>query len=649
MNDNPGLDGSHAVVGGERRLMPGLIEVLTAVVTLACCILLAGCGTSDATPTLTAPGGTPAPTFTGEDYLRGTVGSLASLRPGTHQSILVSGYGIVVNLRGTGSTNAPATLRQALINQMRKDGLGSANKNTLHMTPERVLADPNTAVVRIDGFIPPGATDGLRFDVLVTAIDSQTTSLAGGTLWTATLGLNGVDAPFKYLRQQATAYGPIYDNPFHDAPDTGELKRYGQQQALVVAGGKVTEPRALELVLNQSSYTRSRAIADRINDRFRHETDRDPIAKPLTDQLIRVTIPPRFEADPGKLVDLIMHLYLQTGPGFEPEQARKLAQVLEENPQAEQSVRLAWQALGRPIVKVLNDYYENPRLHMSLTALEAGAWLGDERASVALSSLASDKNPQVRARVARALVMLPRSLKGTGTLKRLLDDPDTAVRVAAYESLSTINDRLITHGRVVVTDDLGTGVKYMIDTIPGEKPLVYITQIGVPRIVIFSKNLGFESPMLARFWNNRLMVSTDTAQSHINVFYQPYRNGSDEPSSIQLKASPDLKTLVYLMGHQPTIDHPNEGLGLTYSQVVDVVYQMCRQGHVQAPVEVLVSPLARQIAAMENAQPLQRPETGPPIDDQALLGVSDPTPTDATTAQSDFSVGVDEAQTTSNR
>jgi len=77
---------------------------------------------------------------------------------------------------------------------------------------------------------------------------------------------------------------------------------------------------------------------------------------------------------------------------------------------------------------------------------------------------------------------------------------------------------------------------------------------------------------------------------------------------------PDLKTLIYLLGQKPSPENPHEGLGLTYSQVVDVVYQMCRTGEVDAPIEVLVSDLARQVADIENAQtPDVRPETAPGV------------------------------------
>ncbi len=558
-----------------------------------------------------APGVAPMPTYTGPAYLRGTIGSLVRLRPGTDRPQLVSGYGIVVNLNGTGSTSVPPALRQAMINQMKKYGLGSANLDTLNMSPERVLADANTAVVRIDALIPPGSTKGTRFDVLVTAIDSQTTSLDGGLLWTATLGVNGADQAFRFMREQATAYGPIYRNPYNE-DDSGEPSQFGKQQAMVVAGGTASSQRELDLVLNQASYTRCRAIADRINDRFGRTDDLKDLAKPVTDQLIKINIPPRYEANPGELVELIMHLYLQAGPGFEQHQAGQLAEVLKQGPEAARSVRLAWQALGRPIVQTLREYYEDPQLHVRLTALEAGAWLKDERASQSLSELAKDLDPEVRTRAAKALMLLPRSLNGARTLKKLLDDSDTSVRIAAYESLSAINDQLILDGRVVVPDDLGTGVKYIIDTVPAESPMVYVSQVGVPRIVVFSPDLGFESPLLARLWNNRLMLAMSPDQGHLDIFYQPaVRTNPNSPSSIKLKAQPDLKTLIYLMGHKPTRDHPHEGLALTYSQVVNAVYQLCMQDHVDAPIEVVVGSLAKQIDVLEDtAAPQLRPETG---------------------------------------
>ncbi len=615
----PGSGGGRGLIRWRSRAMALAALVLSGLLAVQ------GCETSKGP--MTAPGVAPAPTYVGPAYLRGTVGSLARLRPGTERAILVNGYGIVVNLNGTGSTNAPPALRQALINQMKKYGLGSARMDTLDMTPERVLADPNTAVVRIDGLIPAGASPGLKFDVLVTAVDSQTTSLEGGTLWTSMLGINGAEQAFRFLHEQATAKGPIYDNPYRDATNSGKPEEFGRQQSIIVAGGTVTAPRDLELVLNQSSYSRSRAIADRINERFGRANDPKPLAKPLTDQLIKIHVPARYQNNPAGLIDLIMHQYMQVGPGFEEQQARQLLSVLEERPETEASVTLAWQAMGRPVVEVLRESYHHPRIGVRLASLKAGAWLGDERASQSLSELAKDLDPAVRERVARTLVMLPRSLNGSRTLKMLLDDEDALVRITAYESLATINDSVVTEGRVAVADELGTGLKYVIDTVPSEKPLVYITQLGVPRIVIFKPDLGFKDSMLTRLWDNRLMLSTKPGQTHMEIFYQPPLGSTpgEKREPVKLNAVPDLKTLIYLLGHKPTIENPNEGLGLTYSQVVDVVYQMCRSGEVDAPIEVLISDLAMQVAELDNSQaPDARPETSPGGPDDPAAEQGDP-------------------------
>ncbi len=624
-----------------------------AVLSLALMPGMVGCDTNK--PRTRAPGVAPMPTYTGPAYLRGTIGSLTRLRPGTEQPMLVNGYGIVVNLNGTGSTTAPPALRQALINQMKKYGLGSANLKTLDMTPERVLADPNTAVVRIDGLVRPGALPGQRFDVLVSAIDSQTTSLDGGTLWTSTLAVGGAQQAFKYLREQATAYGPIYDNPYRDETNSDGSQEFGREQAIVVAGGTVTAARDLELVLNQSSYTRCRAIADRINERFGKTTDAKPLAHPVTDQLIEINVPPRYADDPGQLIELIMHLYLQTGPGFEEQQATRLAEILRTDPETERSVRLAWQSLGRPTVQVLRQYYNDPDMHVRLAALEAGAWLDDERASESLSELAENPDPALRIRAARALVSLPRSIKGSRALKSLLDDEETAVRIAAYESLSSINDGVISEGRVFVTDELGNDLKYIIDAVPSERPLVYITQVGVPRIVIFKPDLGFKTPLLTHMWDHRLMLTMDPGQNYLNLFYQPaFKTNPDAPSSIKLKTMPDLKTLVYVLGHKPTIEQPNEGLDLTYSQVVNVVYQLCQQGDVEAPIEVVVSPLAKQVTDFEKADTVPdrletRPETSGPDDVSQTDPGASPGVAPVPTSRPDTTYPSTDTQTTSSR
>src|SRR3712207_5426114 len=55
----------------------------------------------------------------------------------------VSGYGLVANLDGTGNSDAPNAVRQYMIKEMQRHGLGSSRQPGMEdATPERILRDP---------------------------------------------------------------------------------------------------------------------------------------------------------------------------------------------------------------------------------------------------------------------------------------------------------------------------------------------------------------------------------------------------------------------------------------------------------------------------------------------------------------------------
>ena len=118
----------------------------------ALALLTAGCS-SDKPARVNAP--PPGQTFQGEKYLHGTVGSMATLRG--DQPTLVAGYGVVGALSNTGSSDVPPQLKQMLLSELKRQGFGSAKLGIAELTPETVLASETTAVVLLQGLIPPGA------------------------------------------------------------------------------------------------------------------------------------------------------------------------------------------------------------------------------------------------------------------------------------------------------------------------------------------------------------------------------------------------------------------------------------------------------------------------------------------------------------
>lgn len=546
----------------------------------------------------------PGPTYTGPAFLRGTVGSLTQLR-GT-KPMLVSGYGLVVNLDNTGSSDVPAFLRGWLINEMRKRGVGSARLSADWMSPEAVLASPKTAVVQVEGLIPPGASKGTRFDVWVSALpQTQTTSLEGGQLWTVDLSQGGANTNLLYSRRLAHARGPLYLNPFGNPtsdPNSSALKRQG----VVLSGGVASEDRKLELILNQPSWQRSRLIADRINERYpKAPSDRRDTAVPIDDTRIELNVPARYRQSVDEFLDLINHLYTQRGSGFEAAQAQRLAEVLVADPSLAPDVVWAWQSLGKTILPVLGKYYNHPNSGVHLAALESGARLGHELATDQLSQLAQQPDPNLRKQVAAILAHLPGSVRGSRALQKLLDDPDPNVRVQAYESLAAMNDPVL---RRIPVDPTGE-MKFVLDLVPATQPLIYIAHANIPRIALFNPRLALKVPSLFRYWDNRLMMRTDQPDGRLTLFHQP--SGQVDGKTYALTTG--VADLITFLAHRPTVENPEDGLDLSYSQVATILDALVKQGILDAGIELQINPLAQAIAdaqAQESAP--RRPESSPP-------------------------------------
>ncbi|MBB6430491.1 flagellar basal body P-ring protein FlgI [Algisphaera agarilytica] len=594
-------------------------HALVCVLGLLTAVTLVGCKTEEAGR---APAAAPGATFTGPRYLYNTVGSLARLK--NNQPRLVSGYGVVVGLDGTGTSEVPAALRQWLINEMTKQGVGSRQYDEiLPMSPAQLLASPDTAVVRIAGIIPPGSVAGSRFDLVVTAADTSTTSLVGGRLWTCSLSQGGLNPENFYLTPLAEGRGPIYlsptDNASRDAFELDENRR----TALVVAGGEVLETQAFELILNQPSHPRSRAIADRINERYpAAPSDRSQTANAISPLVIQLNIPARYAETPKEFIDLVMHTFIDRSPGLVKFKGEELIELLREDPTQSNQIVIALKALGPNVRRVLQDYYtvdttkpeaERIPLYLRLAALEAGAYVGDELSSRHLLELAGHEEPSVRIRVAEALVNLPDSDFGGQALLTLLNDPVISVRISAYESLARSGNRRLIE-RTEIKDRNGE-IKLVIDRLPVKEPLVYITQKGYPRLVIFNPRLGFDVPTMAGIWGGQLMVRRTAASEPAELFYQySDRDQNNKMVSDQHKIDPTLATLAYILAHNPTFEDPQPGYNLTYGEVVDAVYQLAQAGAIDAEVEVDRSLLTRLLDRTRDergAPGPDRPETAP--------------------------------------
>src|SRR5687767_7994742 len=174
--------------GGARRLGPAVLTTLVAVAIFGG----GGCGKTQqpAAPTIRYSnlGLKSVPPYLKDTLLERT--DVMNTAP-----LPVSSYGLVVNLRHSGDSKAPPTVRDWMVKEMYRHGIDSATMPGYeNVKPEQILSDARTAIVMVGAYLPPGARVGQRVDVVVQALPgSNTASLAGGQLWSCDLRLRGVD------------------------------------------------------------------------------------------------------------------------------------------------------------------------------------------------------------------------------------------------------------------------------------------------------------------------------------------------------------------------------------------------------------------------------------------------------------------------
>jgi flagellar basal body P-ring protein FlgI len=575
---------------------------------IALIVVGSGC---DQTETTEAPA-PPPPTYSGPDFLRTTIGSMTTIRG--YRTRLVSGFGLVVGLNGTGSADVPPTLRQRLINEMAAQGVGreSIPGPLSRVSPQRLLASEDTAVVMVEGIIPPGAFKGSSFDIVVSALpQTQTSSLEGGRLYTTELRVRGAQLAGPASRTIATAGGDVFTNPFAGNPGDDPSTRIDDPRlGQVLGGGFVVEDLPLGLVLNQPSYARSRMIADRINSRFHQTTaDREPMAVAKSDQYIDLNVLKRFERDPKRMLELISALFLNPTDQFNQGRAVEFMRMLDDPTQHQYAVQiaLALEAMGKRVLPILRPYYDDANATRQMVALDAGARLGDLGTAEHLEAIARAGEPgraeRATALLGKLILDRPDNFRLAVMLRNLLDSDDALVRLTAFDGLSNVDDATVT--RRYFDDRLELAL------VRSNKPMIYVTRKASPRIVVFDQSLGFDPPLLYTHGaNDNLMMRWQANDPTLSVYYRAPGQTRGQTEEI----APAVGNLVYLLAHRPT-DRQPKGFGMTYSQVASVLHGLSKKKAIGAPMVLQPTDLMQQIAmqraaAVTGVEPGdERPET----------------------------------------
>lgn len=614
--------------------------------------LLPGCGGEKAKPIDVKPTvvrDIPPP-------LRGTVGSevtFAGIEP-----VIISGIGLVVGLNGTGGKPLPDQVQATMEREMGLRGIGKATTGSGasidQRSPREVLRDPNTAVVIVQAAIPPGLPKDAEFDVYIEAINAD--SLEGGLLWTTDLQI-GPPATFAAVKARtvARARGPIFINPFAEPGKEGEGPL--QTRGRVLNGGEMTNPFQIQLTLDNDSHQRARDIVSAINSRIPPgrgdlgQTAQGKLGGKESGPTIVLSVPQRYRRASADFLSLVRSMPIDQA--FLEERAKRTVEAMKTEPTMADDLSYVLEGIGEkslPFVRSLYDYAEPvPRM----AALRAGARLGDARAASALRELAESGQSTQRLEAIALLAKIEGGPTVDKTLQGLLLHEELLIRVAAYEALvrraekiqikrldqytrsnpdSDLSRVSPSHLEALATHRLPPGTlqgiereliagAFFLDVVPIGEPMIYVTQQGQPRIVLFGDDPRLLKPLTVSAWNDRLLMVADTAGQPIRVLYK----GPKDERPVTRTAPDSLRELIHFLARSSHPSDPTPGLGMTYSEVVGALYAIQKAGGTAAAFATERDRLqALLLETSSGRQTKERPETPNEPEDLVILKPASP-------------------------
>lgn len=395
--------------------------------------------------------------------------------------VKVESVALVTGLKGTGEDPPQSPQRAALLDEMRRRGVER---------PNEVLASPDTALVLLRGFLPPGVQRGDPFDLEVHLPSrSKTTSLRGGRVLEARLTeLAALGGQLRTGHVLAKGEGDILVDPAADAEDLAAVTR-----GRILGGGTAIKSRPLGLVLaqNKQSVRNATLVAKAVSDRFQtyEAGHKIGVAEAKTDEFIELVLHPRYKDNIGRYVRVVRSVPVSESAVDRQERLQLLErQLLDPLTAATAALRL--EAIGdESVVETLRAGLGSDDSEVRFYASEALAYLDKTEGVAALVAAARDE-PAFRWHALGALSAMEDVVAYEG-LRSLLASPSAETRYGAFRALWAMN----ASDPLIRGETLGGHFGFHALDVEGP-PMIHATRSGRPEIVLFGAGQRFKLPLV---------------------------------------------------------------------------------------------------------------------------------------------------------
>lgn len=494
--------------------------------------------------------------------LDNTIGDLA--RVIDSPAVAVRGFGIVAGLFGTGSAECPPVLREELEKYIRQQlpDVGT-------ISPRRFIDSLDTAVVEVLGVIPPMASTGQSFDVVIRPLSAtQTTSLTGGHLYTTDLKELSRFTQFdQYTKTIARAQGSV----FADRSSSADAPNW-----YILGGGYSLSGITVSVLLNQPDFIAANAIRNRINERFGAKT-----ANAISPAEILVAIPEKYQNEKVRFLTMIRELYLAEQPELRERRIASLIDKLQNEP-VKPVTEMALEAIGRATLDALFPLLKSDDETVRFYAARCMSNLGDNRSLPVLRNFAFDPESTRRSEAIRAIGRNVRLNIAEPLLLQALTQDDIELRLAAYETALAAKSMHVS--RMFVAGD------FFVDRVNcGGPQAIYAFRRDRPGIVIFGSPIRCADNIFFRSDNGEVTVSARPGDRFISIA----RTHPNRPRVVgPVSSGFEVSQLIRALAESPEQKKGSTtltGLSLPYCQIIELLEKMCDEqvidaAYLQGPV-----------------------------------------------------------------
>ena len=569
--------------------------------------------------------------FNGEvpNMLRGTIKQHVGLMgyadtySESYEPVIAAGYGLVVGLDGTGSSEIPPQVRAHMVADLAKRGIGQSTRGWGHITPDALINSDETAVVIVEAAIPQAASGrkpsrsnmredhpslrGTVFDVHVYAEpSSSTTSLEGGMLLPTLLRQGQLTTGRSQATEIAAASGPVFINPFAE-PNAINSDSVHRTSGRILKGGEVLHNMPMRLVLFEPSHGRASLIQSSINRIFPEEPGQDGLtAHGMSSEMIDIRVPPSWKDDVPVFMELMTHITMRSQNPEGVAMSLKRLLLADPSPRNADAATWRWRAIGPRALSVIRPLYEHTESLPRIAALRAGGGLEDPRViPYLLAEAISNTALGSRLDAIELLEAMPVDYRIEEGLRPLLNDSDLEVRLRTAEALVKRND--VTIKKYSIPD------KFDLIHVPSDYNLIYVTQTGYPKIIL-AGDVEISRPLTLQAWENNLLIKDAGDESdELIVRYQDTEKGTTALEHI----TADLPTFTMFLAHESTPEEPSPGLDLSYSRTIGAIHAIWLQEYIEADFKVEQDRLLAAIKRLTTESSfVPRPEFEPETDEE---------------------------------